>query len=181
MADEWDDNVSIPAARQGDCPPSNRNSVSNSLKFAQYDGENVNASVANGGVQSNGGADYGDDYGDQANGNDRDYGPRDVAGFLDNDEGAPPPEKPKEVYVPEDLPDEQLFDLQINSGINFGQYAAIPVNVSNTNNQNSFRQRFPLRPSQTRSIRFQQNCLFAFGRSLAQISHQQSIHSLRPA
>lgn len=53
-----------------------------------------------------------------------------MAGFLDDDAGAPPPEKPKEIYVPEDLTDDMLFDFQINSGINFTKYEAIPVNVS---------------------------------------------------
>lgn len=68
---------------------------------------------------------------DGGGGGGRNFGPSDPAGFLDNDEGAPPPEKPKETYVPEDVPDEELFEFQINSGINFDKYAAIPVNVSN--------------------------------------------------
>lgn len=59
----------------------------------------------------------------------RDY-VSDPSGFLDNEEGAAPPDKPKETYVPEDVPDEELFAFQINSGINFDKYAAIPVNVS---------------------------------------------------
>lgn len=91
----------------------------------------MNQAVASGGYdqpQSNGGG-Y-DDYG----GNGGDYGgSHDVGGFLDGDEGAPPPEKPKEVYVPEDILDDQLFEFQINSGINFEKYDSIPVNVSSTN------------------------------------------------
>lgn len=96
----------------------------------------ANSAVASGGHyqdEQNGG---GDDYCGDGNGYDASYGgPRDVAGFLDNDEGAPPPEKPKEVYVPEDIEDEALFDFQINSGINFNKYDSIPVEVSDPTGQ----------------------------------------------
>lgn len=107
-------------------------------QYQAYPTASVNTAVASGGVQSgNGGGETGgyDNYSGGDNGGGGGYDdynsrPCDVAGFLDNDEGAPPPEKPKEVYVPEDLEDDQLFDFQINSGINFEKYDAIPINVS---------------------------------------------------
>lgn len=89
------------------------------------DGYNDNYSSGGGG---GGGGGYNDGGYNDGGYND---GPRDVAGFLDNEDGgAPPPEKPKEVYVPEDIDDEKLFDFHITSGINFSKYDAIPVNVS---------------------------------------------------
>lgn len=121
------------------------NPPTNSIRYkflTQGTGMMVNQSVAaastGGGMQqaqssSDG---YNDNYSSGGGGgggyNDGGYdGPRDVAGFLDNEDGgAPPPEKPKEVYVPEDIDDEKLFDFHITSGINFSKYDAIPVNVS---------------------------------------------------
>lgn len=96
----------------------------------------ANSAEASGGHhqdhEAGGGGQGFDHYGGNGDGYDAAYGgPRDVGGFLDNEEGAPPPEKPKEVYVPEDIEDEALFDFQINTGINFNKFDSIPVEVSN--------------------------------------------------
>lgn len=99
--------------------------------------------MASGGLD--GGDDQYDDFSEQKGGGYK----ADPSGFADSNNdysggGGDREEKPKETYVPEDVPDENLFDFQINTGINFDKYAAIPVNVSDGCSCFSFTEFIPV-------------------------------------